>query len=59
MLLTTRGTVEKALHDIEAMKAQLEDLAREDVINTHCYCYREFKVLIIGCEQNERIAKFA
>jgi hypothetical protein len=31
VLLTTRGTVEKALHDMEAMKAQLEELAREDV----------------------------
>lgn len=31
VLLTNRGTVEKALNDMEAIKAQLEEIAKEDV----------------------------
>ena len=39
VLLTNRGTVEKALNDMEAIKAQLEEIAKEDVsiISLHQY----------------------
>ncbi|CAE7548291.1 unnamed protein product [Symbiodinium microadriaticum] len=32
VLLTTKGSVEKALHDIESIKTQLEDVARDDTL---------------------------
>ena len=31
VLLNTKSSVEKALHDIESIKSQLEEVAREDV----------------------------